>query len=233
MKNLIVLVCLLSLWSLAQAKGAPPQVSSSARGEVMANPDIAIVSGRVEVLEDSAEKAVRKAQKQLDRLVEYLLDRGVKSKDLQAAQVLVSPQWHYQRDKPRQLSGYKAHANFTAKLREISKLSSLYGGLVKSGATTLQPTQFDFSNRDELELRAIAKAVKMAKRKAQAGLEPLDQDVGEVLVLNVDTRWQAPSPLVITAMKRESAAMSSPAPRVNVGQHSIEATVSATFLIDD
>mgnify|MGYP003683137893 CR=1 FL=1 len=207
-----------------------PQVSSSAQGVIEAQPDIAIVSGRVTVQQDTPDEAVSIARDKLDRIIKALKRNGIESKDLQAAQVLVNPQYHYPRDKARQLSGYQASASFTAKLRDITQLSSLYGVLFKAGATELEPTQFDFNDRESLELQAIAKAVELAKRKAEAGLKPLGQKVGEVLVLNVDTRWHQPPMYKGARMSMMSEADSS-GPQVNVGDRKIEATVSTTFAI--
>lgn len=208
-----------------------PQVSSSAQGVIEAQPDIAMVSGRVTVQQTTPDEAVGSARDKLDRIIKALKKSGIEPKDLQAAQVLVNPQYHYPRDKPRQLSGYQASASFTAKLRDITRLSSLYGVLFKAGATELQPTQFDFSDREALELQAISKAVEFAKRKAQAGVKPLGQEVGDVLVLNVDTRWHQPPMYKGARMAMMSEADSS-GPQVNVGDRKIEATVSATFAIE-
>ena len=210
--------------------GDDPQVSSSGLGVIEAQPDIAIVSGRITVQQDTPEEAVDVARSKLDRIIKALKHSGIHSQDLQAAEVLVNPQYHYPRNQPRELSGYQASANFSAKLRELAKLSELYGVLFKAGATELQPTQFDFSNRDDLELQAITKAVEIAKRKAQAGLKPLDQKVGDVLMLNVDTRWHQPPMYKGTRMAMMSEAADT-GPQVNVGDRRIEATVSATFAI--
>ncbi len=227
----LFMVAAFALFPLGASHAAEQsQVSSSAKGVVEAQPDIAIVNGRVAVQQDTPDEAVESTRRKLDSIIKALKKSGINSDDLQAAEILVNPQYHYPRDKPRQLNGYQASATFTAKLRDISKLSSLYGVLFKAGATELQPTQFDFNDRETLELQAIAKAVELAKRKAQAGLKPLGQKVGDVLLLNVDTRWHQPPMYKGARMEMMSAADSS-APQVNVGNRRIEATVSTTFAI--
>lgn len=207
-----------------------PQVSSSGSGVVEAQPDTAIVNGHITIQRDTPEEAVNSAREKLDQVIKALAKIGIDSRDIQAAQVLVNPQYRYQRDKPRQLSGYQGRANFSAKLRDLEKLSHLYGVVFKAGATELQPTQFEFSNRDDLELQAIAKAVAKAKRKAEASLKPLGQKIGQVLLLNVDTRWHQP-PMYKGARMSMMTEAADAAPQVNVGDRKIEATVSATFSI--
>lgn len=227
----LLMITAIVLFPLGASHAAEPaQVSSRAQGVIEAQPDIAIVSGRVTVQNETPDDAVDGARRKLDSIIKALKKGGVATNDLQAAEILVNPQYHYPRDKPRQLSGYQASASFTAKLRDIAKLSSLYGVLFKAGATELQPTQFDFSDRETLELQAIAKAVALAKRKAQAGLKPLGQSVGDVLLLNVDTRWHQP-PMHKGARMAMMAESDSSAPQVNVGNRRIEATVSTTFAI--
>ncbi|WP_439135030.1 SIMPL domain-containing protein [Pseudomaricurvus sp.] len=228
-----LLCCVLSIGlyaASAQAEDQTPQVSSSATGVIEATPDIAIMNGKVMVQEETPEKAVSEARIKLDNVIRYIKSEGVKAEDLQAAQVLVNPIWHYQKDKPRQLTGYQAYADFTAKVRDVRKLSALYGGLIKAGVTELNPTSFDFSLREDLELQAISKAVELAKKKAEAGLKPLGQQVGDVLSMNVDTRWQQPPMYKTSRMVMSAEAdMVGAAPEVNIGNQAIQATISVTF----
>lgn len=216
----------------AHADDKTPQVSSSATGVIEAMPDIAIMNGQVLVQKETPDQAVTEAQKKLDSVIRYIKDQGVATEDLQAAQVLVNPVWHYQKDKPRELTGYQAYADFSAKVRDVRKLSSLYGGLVKAGATELSPTSFDFSLREDLELKAISKAVEQAKKKAEAGLKPLSQKVGDVLSMNVDTRWQQPPMYKSSNMVMRAEADGAASPQVNIGNQTIQATVSVTFEVE-
>ncbi|MBR9910367.1 MAG: SIMPL domain-containing protein [Gammaproteobacteria bacterium] len=220
---------------LAHADSQPEQlrlISSSATGTVEATPDIAIMSGRIIEESQEAEEAIRLAQRKLDTVIRYLKQQRINPDDIRAAQVLVAPKWHYPRNQPRQLSGYEASANFTIKLRDVGLLAGLYSGLINAGAGELQPTQFDFSNRDALELDAIAAAVQRAREKALAALRPLGNKVGEVQNLNINTHWQ-PAPI----MRREAVAMmgvasDAGAAEVNIGNHTIEAQVNASFRIE-
>lgn len=229
---LMTLACV-SLVPQAFAEDEPPRlVSTSAMGEVEAIPDIAIVEGQVLEERADADDAVRATQKNLDRVIGYLKQQGIATEDIRAAQVLVNPKWHYPRNQPRQLSGYEARAEFTVKLRDVEVLARLYGGLIDSGANELQPTRFDFSNRDELELQAIAAAVKQARARAVAALAPLGAKVGEIHTLGIDTQWQQPP-----ILRRESAAAmnmaaADGAPQINIGNHTVAANVSAAFKID-
>ncbi len=231
MKKIIAAVALccvcVNSWS-----DTAPMVSTSATGSIEAMPDIAVVSGRVMVKGDSPADAVKEVRAKLDSLIHYMLSEQIETADFQAAQIVVNPSWHYPRDKPRELVGYQASADFHAKVRDISKLSELYGGMIQAGATDLMPTTFDFSNRQELELEAISKAVIMAKRKAEAGLQAVGQEVGDVVKMEVDTRWQQP-PVFKGQMSIMRAEMAdSAAPEVNVGHQTIESTVSIAFEID-
>lgn len=232
MKKLWVGICIIALAASASAFATTAQVSSSGTGSVSATPDIAVVQGRVTIIDETPEAAVKSVQKKLDSVVRYVLGQGVDPVDLQAAQVLVNPQWHYPRNAPREITGYQAYASFSAKLRDIALLSKVYSGLVKAGATELSPTTFEFSQREELELEAISKAVVFAKRKAEAGLKPLKQSVGDVIQMNVDTHWQQPPMLKASRASMMSDASVESTPQLNIGEQTIQATVSVTFEID-
>lgn len=227
-RTLALLACLLCFSAGSQA--GERQVSVSASGEIAALPDIAIVQGRIVSQEKTAKRALLSAQEKLSRLIDYAVANGLTTEDVHAAQVQVSPQWHYPKNKPRQISGYQGHAEFTITLRELAALSSLYTGLVEAGANDLRPTTFEFSERESLELKAIAQAVAKAQRKATAALKPLQEEVAEVISVNVDTQWHRPQPRLMR-MEMASDAKSA-APKVNVGKQTITANVSVVFAID-
>jgi len=227
-RALVIIACLVCVSGLAQAEER--QVSVSATGEIAALPDIAIVQGRIVSQEKTAKQALLRAQEKLSRLIDYAVAQGLSTDDVHAAQVQVSPQWRYPKNKPRQISGYQGHAEFTLTLRELALLSSLYGGLVDAGANDLRPTTFEFSAREALELKAIAQAVAKAQRKADAALMPLKEKTGEVLSVNVDTQWHRPQPRLMR-MEMASDAKGA-APKVNVGKQTITANVSVSFAID-
>lgn len=225
---LVLMACVLCLSVTVQAEER--QVSVSATGDVAALPDIALVQGRIVSQEKTAKQALLAAQEKLSKLIDYAVQQGVSSEDVHAAQVQVSPQWHYPKNKPRQISGYQGHAEFTITLRELELLSPLYVGLVDAGANDLRPTRFEFSDREALELKAIALAVAKAQRKANAALQPLKERTGEVVSVNVDTQWHRPQPRLMR-MEMASDAKSA-APKVNVGNQTITANVSVSFAID-
>lgn len=230
MRSLILIVLMLTLSPFGLADNLPV-VSVSGVGAVEATPDIAVVKGRITVERDLPDEAVEVVRLKLDTVIRYLKSKGLEAADIQAAQILVDHKWQYTRNKPRELVGFEAYASFTAKVRDISLLSSLYGGAMDSGVTELESTQFDFSQRDELELQAIANAVSNAKQKAEAGLTPLGKRIGSVQSLNINTQWQQPAILRKERMVMMSAEMDG-APEVNVGNQTIQASVNASFSIE-
>ncbi|MYM62609.1 SIMPL domain-containing protein [Pseudomaricurvus sp. HS19] len=226
------LVLLVGISGCNQAERVAPvaQASASGSGEVSAAPDMAVISGAVIANADQPDAALGAVRQQLDSLINAVLAQQVEKKDLQAAQVTVTPQWHYPRDGKRELTGYEARAGFSLTLRDLEQLPAVYSVLAQAGVAQLQAPQFDFSNRDELELQAIGRAVEHARRKVVAGLDPLQAGLGDVQQLNVDTQWQRPMmKTAVSAVLMEAAADREP--RLNVGEQTITATVQVVFAI--
>jgi uncharacterized protein YggE len=226
MKQLFVFLMCVSMMGYVHAND-DRVVSTSAVGEIESLPDIVLVSGRVSVIEKNAERAISKAQQSLDSVIKFIESQKIPAKDLQAASIMVQPQWYYSRNQPREITGYQAYAPFKLRLQQIEKLSSLYSGLPDAGANELNKIEFDFSDRQALELKAIEKAVKLAKQKAHVAASALDQSIGKALRIRIDTRWNQPvMPQMRMAMKAEADAAP---PRVNVGNHKLSATVNVDF----
>ena len=232
----IVLLALISMMALAgdHRHATTPAISVSATGVVNAEPDIAIVTGRVSAQNILSEKAVNEARQKLDAVIRFARKSGIDKDKLQAAQVEVHPQWHHSRDKPRELVGFQAHANFTLTLEDLGELSSIYAGLAAVGISDLSPAMFDFSKRQKLELEAIAIAVENARNKALAALEPLGQEPGDAIDVVVHGPLQPQLMGRAAAMNmRMLTAESAPMAQTNVGHHQISATVNVNFAIED
>lgn len=234
-KVLMAIMLLLTVTACGQSSSAigasdkpVPIVSVSATGEINASPDMAVITGRVSIQAETSSDAMEQARKQLEGVIRYVEQQGIDMKDLHAAQILVRPEWHYPKKKPRLITGYLATGSFKLKLKDNAKLSQLYGGLVDAGANQVDAVSFEFSNYDDLELQAIARAVEKAKRKAQAGLTPVGQKVGAVKSLSINTHSQPRPMLRMAAVAMESSASS---PVVNVGEQTIKSTVSVDFFI--
>ena len=226
MKQLLVFLICVSMMGFVHAND-DRVVSASAIGEIESLPDIVLVSGRVSVIEKNAERAIAKAQQDLDSVIRFIESQQIPAENLQAASIMVQPQWHHPRNKPREITGYQAYAPFILRLQQIEKLSSLYSGLPDAGANELNQIQFDFSDRQTLELKAIEKAVMIAKQKAHAAASALNQSIGKARNIRIDTRWNQPvMPQMRMAMKAEADAAP---PRVNVGNHKLSATVNIDF----
>jgi uncharacterized protein YggE len=228
MKRILAFIMCVTFVGFVQADDSPSNiVSSNAVGEIESVPDIVIVSGRVSAVENNAERAITLAQDNLDSLIRLVKNQKIPSSNLQAASVMVQPQWRYPKNKAREITGYQAYSPFTIRLHQIEKLSSLYVGLSGVGISEINQISFDFSDRQELELKAIKKAVVIAQNKAQAAASAVGQQIGSAKNIQINTRWNQPvMSRARTAMMAESDAV---APQINVGSHKLSATVQVDF----
>lgn len=204
------------------------QVSVSATGTYQGTPDQASVTGSVETVKDEPRLALEGAQQKLDALVKAIDGLGVPAEDYQAAQITVNPVWEYPRNQSRHLSGYRAVARFSVVLKDLTLLPKLYSTLAAGQITDLSAAQFSFSNKQELEEKAIENAVELARDKAAAALRPLRQSPGEAISVAVDTQWRGQP---FFKAERMSLASDASAPAVNVGEHTVTSSVNVVFKI--
>lgn len=233
--QLLTLFCLALLAGCGQAEPTGSThsvtVASSGTGKVSAEPDMAMIGGDIVVQSDSADKAMNDVRRKLDKLISKVRAQGVEDKYIQAAQVRVSPRWQYNRNEPRSLAGFEGRASFQIRLLELDKLPSLYSVLAQAGVNDLRPATFDFSDRDTLELKAIALAVENARLKATAGLKPLGNSVGGLVSMSIDTNWQRPQVMQVRSAMMASDGAQESQPQVNVGEQTVSSTVQVVFSV--
>lgn len=204
-------------------------VSTQGVGAVYAVPDKATLRGSVMAESQSVAEAMSEVSRRLASVLDFLKSQSLPKEAINAAQVRVSPQWHYPRNEPRRLSGYQAVVTFSAELKQLDDVGLVLAGLLENGASELQPAQYDFSRRSELQEQALEAAVKDAKRKAQVALAALGHQVGQVTQLTVmEGGGFAPVARAESMVLRASAVPEVP---VALGEQAITMRVSASFAI--
>lgn len=229
MKKLLTIVTLVLLPAFAlAAPGGQRQVTVTAQGRVEAYPDIATLTASVQKTAPTVAEAKALVDRISDKAIAGARGAGIASGDISASRIRAQPQYEW-RDKQRMLVGQQVVRSIDVKLRDLDDYGKLVQAMITAGVTELGNATFDFSNRDELERRALTQAVDAAKRKAETIAKAFGAHLGPVATVSESTVRPGP---IYRGQLMEAAAKSDGGNFV-IGRERIEATITAVFTLTD
>jgi uncharacterized protein len=208
--------------AISGADQAEDGITVIAVGSVKAVPDRAELVFGVTTQGATAEEASSANSAQMRRMIDALKGAGVRSEDIRTQSVSVSP-----RHSPegKRLSGFTAENSVSAKVPS-GRAGEIVDLAVENGATNTSGPSFDVSDRDALYRKALADAVREARKKAEAIGAAGGVSVGDVT--RVVEGAEARSPVFLEAAARDKTT-STP---VEPGQEEVQATLTVTFAVD-
>ena len=198
-------------------------------GKVMAKPDIALVKASV-VSEGKNVTAVQDANtKNMNKIIEFLEDSGVKEKDIKTVNYNLNPRYVYREGAAPRIAGYSITQGLEIKIRDLDKVGQILEGTVTAGAN--QINSFVFRVDDDEELRAEAReiAIKEAKKKAKE----LASQLGVKLVKLSGYNESFSNPIMYKEMSYDMAGRGGGGlPNVQAGENEIIVNVNLSYEID-
>lgn len=219
-------------------------ISVSGDGEVLANPNIAMIS--FSIREEG--KRVADAQDKVSTKVKVALasirKQGVLDKDIQTQNYSSYPKYEWQdpsvsciglncpphRNGKQVIVGYEVSQTVNIKLRNLELVNTLIDGLASANVTEMQGPNFSIDNEDGLK----AEARKQAIDKARAKAEVLAKNLGVTLSRVVSFSEGQSYPIYARSMMAGSAiekADSTTTPELPHGEQKIIANVTVVYEI--
>lgn len=170
----VILVGLLSLsvinkWS---ASFYPTRAFTiSAEGKATVVPDIANVSFSVVSEGSDPERLQTDNNDKMTKAVDFVKSLGVDSKDIKTTNYNLSPRYEYDEKTRRSyISGYTLTQTASVKVRDLSKVAKILGGLSNSGVNLITGPSFGVEDPEkylgEAKKQAFEKALTKAKEMA-------------------------------------------------------------------
>ncbi|MGF1463610.1 MAG: SIMPL domain-containing protein [Maricaulaceae bacterium] len=164
----------------------PSILSLSARVEVTASPDLAIVSAGVVEEAETAKAAMAAQRTRMTAVFDALAEAGIKGADLQTSGLSLQPVYaELDPDAPGDgpIVRYSASNRITVTTRDLDAIGQLVDALVDAGVNQIRSVQFELSGRAERVEQARLEAVRELVAKAQAMAEAAGVRAGRILTL--------------------------------------------------
>lgn len=220
---------------LAVSAQAPPTgdpafaattLSLSAYGEAKIAPDMATIDLGVETTAPTAQGAMRANADQMARVIGALKSAGIAGRDVQTANLSLSPQYVYEQNRPARLTGYQASNHLSVRVADLARLGAVADAVVAAGATNVGSIAFGLSNPMSAENTARIAAVKALEDKASLYAQAVGYHIVRLVNLSEGGGYapSPPRPMAMMAMRAEAAPT-----RVEAGELNVRIDITGVF----
>lgn len=200
----------------------------SAYGEVKVQPDAATINLGVMTEAPTAAAAMAANAAQMARVLAALKAAGIAPKDIQTANLNLSPKYEYAPNQAPRLTGYQAANDVRVRVRDLTRLGAAVDATVSAGANQVNGISFELNDRTGAESEARVKAVRALQAKADEYAKATGYHLLRLVSLSEGASVQGPRPVVLTAMRR-MAAEAAPAPPVSPGEMNVRIDVTGVY----
>jgi len=215
------------------------QVSVVGSARALVAPDLAEMSVGISTSKETAPDAVEANNRAMARLIAALKKAGAAAKDIQTAQVSISPQYSTPpepkpgvppADTVPKVVGYEVTNTVRVTTRDLAKVGVLLDAATRAGANQVSGVSFRVDDREAVLTGLRGEAFDAAKAKAALYARRAGMDLGPVLLINESDYSSPPMPQGAMGAMMAPAPMApgSPMP-INPGEQEISLSVSASF----
>ncbi|WGW02233.1 SIMPL domain-containing protein [Tropicibacter oceani] len=210
----------------AASAEAPRTITVSGEAEVVAVPDMAVVTLGAQAQDETAIGAMNKTSEALDAIIARLSEMGIAARDIQTSALRLDERWdNSSLSGGRELAGYEASNMLTVRVRDLDALGDVLQAALDDGANSLSGLSFDIQDPRPLQDEARKLSVRDAMAKAQLYSEAAGVALGRVVTIT-----DAASPMVM-ARDMPIAMMEARSVPIAVGEISLRGQVTMVFEI--
>ena len=224
--------------SLRAETGEPPRtLSLSGTGQVMAEPDMAVIRTGVVTQAPTAKEALDQNTERMTAVIAAFKAAGIPERDLSTSNFSIQPEYRYERpndgvQRPPQIVSYRVDNTAVVIVRDLSALGTILDQSVQVGANTISGPSFDVSEKEPLLEDARRRAAMDARKKAEIYAEALGFTLGPVMSISEGSIIR-PQPQAMM-MRSADMAMAEGAPvPIEGGEVGLSVNVQVTWQIED
>ena len=160
-------------------------MSVSSQGKSTVTPDIARLSFSIVSNGKNPEELADNNNEKMNAVIENVKSQGIEEKDIKTTNYNLSPDYRYDENTERRfITGYTMTQTVSLKVRDLTKVASILGGITPLGVNQVGGVEFDLENRDKALADARAEAISKAKDKAEQMAKEAGVKLGRITSVN-------------------------------------------------
>jgi len=212
-----------------------PHLMVSGYAEQKTEPDMLTLNVAVSVLDKQGLKAKQQVDTRVAAFFSQLEGLGIKRSDVEAGNLMVSPEYQYGDNKKPELLGYRAQRQLAVKLYQLDKLSQLMDTALKAGLESVSHIEYGLKSPQLIKEQARLGAVEDAKSKAESLAKALGMKLGKVY--SVEYRNASPMPVYsrnfkVSRMATSASAQDMAGESYQQQQIAVTDQIEAVFLLE-
>lgn len=205
----------------------------SAQGKTTASPDLAEVSFSVVTQGQNPSTLSDNNNQKMSAVLEFVKAQGIADDDIKTISYDLSPNYQWDKNTQRNyIVGYTLTQTVQVKVRDLSKVAPVIGGLTPLGVNQIGGITFTFSDEEKVlaAARADAFAKVIAKAKEMAGAA--GASLGRVMNVAENNYIPTPRALYTASEAMGAGGVAVSAPTIQPGTQDITDTVSITYQLN-
>jgi uncharacterized protein YggE len=176
----------------------------------------------------TAAAAMAETAARTGRVIAALKRAGVADRDVQTAQIALSPQYRYADNVPPVLTGYQASNSVAVRFRDIARSGPILDALVAQGANQIDGPTLSLDKPDAALDEARVDAVARARARAELYAKAAGMSVARIVSIGEsgENAGGSPPPMVFARMAK--AVDSTP---IVAGERDVTVTLAVRFLL--
>jgi uncharacterized protein len=182
----------MALPASANAQGGVPynqtingtRLELTARGEVNAVPDLAIINAGVVTQAIDARTAMAQNAQRIQAVIGALRGAGIAERDIRTQSVSLQPQYRYQENRPPVVTGYQASNQLNVRFRNINQAGPILDTLVRQGVNQIDGPTLTIDQPDAMLDAARVDAIRKARARAEVYARASGLNVRRIVVIS-------------------------------------------------
>ena len=224
MSSVIFSSALLSSAALARDVDFP-HLETVGVSQLEIEPDMAEIRVEVTVTDKDPKAAKAKSDQAVAQFIAQLQAAGVDKQHIQSANINLQPQYSYEQNRERELTGYNASREVTVTLNDLTRLNAVLDSALDEGINRINNIALKTSKQADYIAQARLAAIEDAKQKAQVLAKGFDKKLDGVW----EIRYFEQMPVQPVMMRMSAKADMGAAESYQFGQVNIQDRVEVVF----
>jgi len=209
-------------------------ITVTAEGMTTATPDLAEISFSVVSTGENPQTLTANNTSKMNAVLQFVSSQNIASSDIATTDYDLEPTYQYDNTTQRSfITGYTLTQTVTVKIRDLTNVATVLGGLAPLGVNEVGGVTFTFSDPDASLAVARGNAFAEAQAKAEQMATAAGVSLGEVVNVSENGNVPPPFPQPVYAMASGAAVGEAPAsnPDIQPGSEDVTDDVTITYAL--